>query len=540
MGILLDAFTRVLTLVLLSFAALPFVILVNLLWRFTSDAGLPKSLPWAGVDAGGGRYHRLKANMRSLFDTKSMINEGYAKYSKEDKTYILPHFLTGPEVVLPLCQTRWLIEQPDTVLSQTEVNRQFLEADHTFLHPNIVREPVHPEVIKRELTHKLSSFADDIVDELELCLTENWGADTENWREVKVYDTLLDVISRLSTRVLVGTPLCRNKKFVRSAGLFDKNVVLSAAALNLLPNFLKPLFSPVLTFYDHLQYATLSEFVLPLIDERLEQLGYKEERLPLHDQRKPNDYFQWAIDHALTHWDSLELTSRVIACRLACLCFAAIQSSIISITNTLFDIASSPNCADYMNMLREEDITTATARRLGHGSSPWGKATLARMTRVDSALRESMRLNGFVARGVMKMVTAREGVTLPDGSHIPYGTKVGIQAYSIHRDKDYYPDPEKYHAFRFAENSGENTKAPRPLRRGQERTHEPRALVTTSPTFLAFSHGPNACPGRFFAANQLKLTLAHIALHYEIEPIAQRPANRWFVGSMAPHPCEKP
>jgi hypothetical protein len=153
---------------------------------------------------------------------------------------VLPHLLTGPEVVLPLSQGRWLVEQPETVLSQTEVNRQFLEADYTFLHPNIVREPVHPDVIRRELTHKLGSFADDIVDELQICLEQNWGADTENWKEVKVYDTMLDVISRLSTRVFVGKPLCRNEEFLRAARMFDRNVVVSSAGLNLLPAFLKP------------------------------------------------------------------------------------------------------------------------------------------------------------------------------------------------------------------------------------------------------------------------------------------------------------
>lgn len=153
---------------------------------------------------------------------------------------MLPHILTGPEVVLPLSQVRWLVEQPETILSQTEVNRTFLEADHTFLHSNIVREPVHPEVIRRELTHKLSSFANDIVDELEKCLEENWGTDTENWREIHVYNTLLDIISRLSTRVFVGQELCANKEFLKAARTFDKNVVVSAAAINLLPEFLKP------------------------------------------------------------------------------------------------------------------------------------------------------------------------------------------------------------------------------------------------------------------------------------------------------------
>jgi hypothetical protein len=41
-------------------------------------------------------------------------------------------------------------------------------------------------------------------------------------------------------------------------------------------------------------------------------------------------------------------------------------------------------------------------------------------------------------------------------------------------------------------------------------------------------------PGRFFAANQMKLTLAHIALHYEIEQLPERPENLWFVSSMGP------
>lgn len=41
-------------------------------------------------------------------------------------------------------------------------------------------------------------------------------------------------------------------------------------------------------------------------------------------------------------------------------------------------------------------------------------------------------------------------------------------------------------------------------------------------------------PGRFFAAQQLKLVLAHIAMNYEIRPIDTRPPNRWFAGSAGP------
>ncbi|KAL1884140.1 hypothetical protein VTK73DRAFT_6809 [Phialemonium thermophilum] len=539
----------------LSLTLIPVVILLNLLYRFTSTATLPDHLPWAGLGGGGGKYSRLKAYLRSLFDMKSLVDEGYTRYSKHGRVYVLPHFLTGPEVVLPLSQVPWLTEQPESILSQTDVNRQFLEADYTFLHPNIVREPVHPDVIKRELTHKLSSFADDIIDELRSCLDDVWGSDTENWKEVRVYDSMVEIISRLSLRVFVGMPLCRNREFLHAARMFDKNVVLPAAILNLLPEFLKPIVAPFVTLYDRLQYLTCAKYILPEINRRLEQLqirGGKTEDSLLQD--KPDDYIQWAIDHALAHWDPVELSASVISRRFSCICFAAIQSSVISITNALFDLASSPDCAAHLATMRAEVLRETTNVRMtckaqeinssyprGGAEKPststtlglWDKASLARMVHVDSALRESMRLNGFVVRGIMKTVVAPEGVVLPDGTtRLPQGAKVGIQAYSVHRDTQLYgDDAERYRAFRFVPHPSVDSDGGDAA---ESKTRQPQALVSTSPTFLAFSYGPNACPGRFFAANQLKMTLAYIALHYEIDPICERPENKWFVGSMAP------
>lgn len=42
-------------------------------------------------------------------------------------------------------------------------------------------------------------------------------------------------------------------------------------------------------------------------------------------------------------------------------------------------------------------------------------------------------------------------------------------------------------------------------------------LVTTSSDHLAFGHGQHACPGRFFAANEVKIVLAIILTKYEFE-----------------------
>lgn len=126
------------------------------------------------------------------------------------------------------------------MLSQEHVNRQFLEAEHTFLHANLVHDPVHPEIIKNELTKQIGGFTDDIVEEMTTCLKECWGTDTDQWREIQVYDTMLDVIARLSTRVFIGQPLCRNQDFLKTCRSFNRNVAISAAILSALPAFLKP------------------------------------------------------------------------------------------------------------------------------------------------------------------------------------------------------------------------------------------------------------------------------------------------------------
>ncbi|KAK2059529.1 cytochrome P450 [Colletotrichum caudatum] len=47
-------------------------------------------------------------------------------------------------------------------------------------------------------------------------------------------------------------------------------------------------------------------------------------------------------------------------------------------------------------------------------------------------------------------------------------------------------------------------------------------LVSRSPQHLGFGHGPHACPGRFFAANEITVALAHLLMKYDWK-LAPRP-----------------
>lgn len=246
---------------------------------------------------------------------------------------------------------------------------------------------------------------------------------------------------------------------------------------------------------------------MPIIRGRLDQLRSQDtEKLPLEDPARNvrtvtaanrnrssgsgpfaeltdrqvdprDDYVQWAIDHALAKpvVNPVELDPGVIAARFSVLAFAAIHSSAITLTNLLFDLAASRDRATSLASMREEVVRET-------GIAGWSKPAIGRMARVDSALRESLRLNGFIERGIMKMVVAPGGVTLPDGSRIPCGTKVGVSAYCVHHDEVNYPDAMRFDALRFVrDQEGEGAQKKRRQR-----------LIDTSETFLGFSHGPRA------------------------------------------------
>jgi cytochrome P450 len=95
---------------------------------------------------------------------------------------------------------------------------------------------------------------------------------------------------------------------------------------------------------------------------------------------------------------------------------------------------------------------------------------------------------GFVSRGVMKQVVAKDGVTLPSGQHLPCGTKVGVHGAPVHRDENIYSDAQVFKPFRFCSNGSENMVDDY----SEKVVGEGIPLVTTSSNFMAFSHGRNA------------------------------------------------
>jgi len=51
------------------------------------------------------------------------------------------------------------------------------------------------------------------------------------------------------------------------------------------------------------------------------------------------------------------------------------------------------------------------------------------------------------------------------------------------------------------------------------------SLVSVSDDFLSFGHGRHACPGRFFASNEIKMLVAYLVMNYDVEFMEERIKN---------------
>jgi cytochrome P450 len=118
-------------------------------------------------------------------------------------------------------------------------------------------------------------------------------------------------------------------------------------------------------------------------------------------------------------------------------------------------------------------------------------------------------------------------IDLSDGTHLPRGTKLLSPLAGISHDERYFPNPETFDALRFYR-----------MRQESDEASNRWQFTSINETNLNFGAGKHACPGRFFAGNEIKMTLAFFLVNYDIrmKEGEQRPKPMVMVMTKAPNP----
>lgn len=245
--------------------------------------------------------------------------------------------------------------------------------------------------------------------------------------------------------------------------------------------------------------AQVTKLLSPVIRSRQEQTSKSAD--PDHE---PQDFVQWLSESAR----GADAEPDAIVMKILFLIVAAMHTSAITAIHILYDICAHP---EFMEELRAEALEEI-------GANGWSNASLLKLRKMESFLKESGRMNSAGAVSFQRLVLAP--IRLSNGFLIPAGTHICAASDARSRDPALYDSPTEFQPLRFYAPPGDE---------GAD-IDAANLFSSVAAGDSWFGAGRQACPGRWYASAQIKLVLCLLLVEYEFKyPDGQneRPKN-WF------------
>ncbi|KAJ7745609.1 cytochrome P450 [Mycena olivaceomarginata] len=405
---------------------------------------------------------------------------------------------------------------PENILSFHEGVQSTLPVRHV-VGRAIAENHYHQHTIRTGLTRNLHACFPRVKEEIACAFDDVLQLHGSEWKSIPVLPMIMAVVSRVSNRLFVDLPLCRNQTYLENNVQFAIEVIQSGQRIHLFPKSLHPLVAPFI-YRKNKSFGVALETLGPVVAERLS----KENDLGPNWPGKPNDLISWLLEDA----EGEERKMPALVMRILFANFAAIHTSSMTFTHAIFDLTTYP---EHLLPMREE------AERIIKAEG-WTKAALNSMVKIDSFLRESQCLNGIGAVSMFRKVVSKGGFRFSNGTVLPEGSLVCAAAGPIQRNTSIYENAPEFDGFRFARQRAEHAV-----------THDPSQevfksqMISASENHLPFGTGKHACPGRFFAATELKAMLAHVVINYDLKAEVEgvRPRDSVFGLSITPNSTAK-
>lgn len=301
--------------------------------------------------------------------------------------------------------------------------------------------------------------------------------------------------------------MSRNEEYLNCIIMFTMNVFYAVPKIRNYPPFLRwvSLYLSPEVKKVHKSLDTMKRLMRPIIEETLKTID---------EDTAGSNMSTWNLRNSTQKQrENLNIQAQM---QLS-VSMAAIHTTSMTVTNVIFDLAARPQ---YIKPLRREIATVkATA------ATPYlNKNSMPKLKKLDSFLKESHRVNPISLLNMRRKI--KQDITLHDGTLLPAGTHIAFPLNQVSNDPQLWHEPENFDGFRFFKLRE---------RPGNESRFQ---FVTTGVDNLDFGHGTHACPGRFFASNEIKMILIHLLENYEFKfnHGQDRPESLWTPGGYHPDP----
>ncbi|KAK4247459.1 cytochrome P450 [Corynascus novoguineensis] len=446
-------------------------------------------IPLVGQELGGDEKRR----QAYLFKAADLYREGYNKF---DVVVVPPKFLSE------------LRKLPDDVVDFDEAIAQTMYAKYTKL---LVGQPLIPHTIKASLTPALVRLNSTISSEVQLSIDQELPP-CDDWTSVNINQKLLRIVALVSGRVFIGEELSRSEEYLDAAINYTVELMEARRAVDEMAPWKRPFLANRLPQVKRLdeRLAQADRFLRPVVASRRQ----------LPDSERPDDMLQWIMSgqEKFRQYSTEELARLQLG-----ISFAAIHTTSVTATNVFYNLAAYPH---YLPELRDE-VRTVLAEHDGVFTS----AALQAMKKVDSFVKETMRLYPAGLVGFQRKVT--KTFSLSNGQIIPAGVVIQVPSDAIARDPEVFPNADQFDPWRFSRLREEARNA------GKAEAAAQHQFVSVNPEVLTFGYGRHACPGRFFAANEIKMIIANFILTYDMklpDGVTERYPNLIFGSACVPDP----
>ncbi|KAI0157254.1 cytochrome P450 [Xylariaceae sp. FL1272] len=502
------------------------------------------------------------SRIKWMFSADVLIRDSYRKF--QDTVYEVKS-TEGLRTIIPPTLVGELKGLPEDVVSAKTAVSEAMLSDYTQLSADAHSDTL-TLLLKTKATQNLARMVPHLKEELEYIISNEFPQN-QDWTPFKVQPFMVRAVSRLSGRAFVGSRLCRCEEWMDVSINFAITAFIAVTKLQFFPPWMRPaaqyLVPELKTIRKDLVKA--QDMLQPLIEERLDNADK-------NDRGVPDDFIQWLSD-ALPEDQKRDY---YIQSKMQLLLSASsIHTTSNLTTDCIYDLAVHQ---DMQEILRQEVI-----RVFGEDEIGWEERdSISRLKKMDSFIKESQRLSGNISKSYStrfhSLVESGSGIphsnkspasfirkvmkpiTLSNGTHLAPGTNLLTPLAGVAVDERFFPSPETFDGLRFYKLrqlqspslSPSLSPSPSPSPSTSTSTLS-TSIPTSSPsdslpnaskyqftsigdTSMNFGLGKHACPGRFFASQEIKLILSYLLLKYEIRlpEGASRPKPTTFMMTRAP------
>ncbi|KAF2704104.1 cytochrome P450 monooxygenase-like protein [Pleomassaria siparia CBS 279.74] len=439
----------------------------------------------SGIPRVGKRFEPSAIQGWKFFrNASSVLHDGYSRHPSSAWRFLRAD---TEMIVLPSKYVNELRSLPHSIASPTLAHAYNLSGSSTNMNI-ILKSNLHFRALQEKLTPNLNKLTGPMIDELNYAIRMELPECKDQWVAMKPYHSILRLVARVSARIFLGQPLCRNEEWLEISTEFTENTFVTLVVLRLFPRFLHATLSWILpSAWRSTNYIRRAQ---RLLTPGIKKLQSGIITTPSHGDTG-STLLEWMIEIA----NDNERNAKDLAHLEVVLSLASIHTSQMNAVHVLYDLAY---YSEYFEVLRGE--IREVMREDGQWSE-WTKNSFYKLKKLDSFMRESQRHNPPTLLSYHRIM--QQDFVLQDGTVLPRGSHITMPVNEIQNDSTVTSNPQRFDPLRYYNMRKEPN---------QGHLHQ---FATTEESILNFGHGKHACPGRFFAALEIKSILVRLIMDYD-------------------------